>query len=274
MIPPVLHFIWIQDQKPFSQLEYLSIKSAIKNTPYKIILHTNLNPGQAGPFDPFPLISDRFSVDIQNYICEYRGIKIRAPMLSDLLRIQILAKYGGIYSDLDMIWLAPLPVDLASATMIAPWQNQSYKILATYVLAVQENYNFFPLQQEFEAIFDMFQKKGKDDIPGKTLDEYLLLYRATAKFFKERADVILKKKFFEKNTWKNIWRFLTDQIPEEKIVLTDICGIHICGCGLFGEFRCDTSQLLTKHSGLKKICDALLNHEEEQAEKNSESEEE
>ena len=257
MIPPRLHFIWIQDSKPFSSLEYYSLKSALKNTPYHIHLHTNLQPGQAGPLDPFPLQNERFTIHQRDYVCEYKGVKIRPPMLSDLLRIKVLQEYGGIYSDLDMIWLAPLPFDLTAYSMVAPWQNQSYKIVATYVLAVQENYDFFPLQQTFETIFDKFIKKNQTEVTGLTLDEYLLLYKATALFFRDRADLLLKKKYFEKNSWKNIWRFLTNQIPEEKIILKDICGIHICGCGLFGKYKCNTTELLTKHTKLRALCQSL-----------------
>lgn len=259
MIPALLHFIWIEQNRPFGRVEYLSLKSALKNTPYKIILHTNLQPGQAGPYDPYVLLSERFSIQHQTYSCVVKGVRVRPATLSDILRIQVLQEYGGIYSDLDVIWLKPFPIPLEDYTLVGTWDNQSYKILANGILASRKNYDFTPLLKTFDEIFDSLAKKGITSIEGDTLKEHITLYKATGNFFKEHADHILKKKWFLKNSWKNIWRFLTNQIPESKITLDGICGIHIWSCGLFGQYKVNTTDLLTKHSALKKICDELEN---------------
>ena len=272
MIPALLHFIWIQ-KKPFGYQEYICLKSALKNTQYQIFLHTNLKPGEAGLYCPYAIQNPRFILDYQPYSLEYRGVTLRAATLSDILRIQILQTYGGIYSDLDMLWLNPIPFDLSSVSLLATWENQSYKILTNSVLASCPGYNFSELLNQFHAILDSFRKKNIVNLSGETLKEHLTLFKPTGDFFKEKADLLLKKKYFQKNNWRTLWKFLHNEIPEEKIVLHGICGIHLCGCGLFGKFKCDTSLLLTKHSGLKKICDSLMT-EEEQAQKNSEFEEE
>jgi hypothetical protein len=257
MIPSLVHFIWIEKSRPFGRVEFLSIKSALKNTPYQIILHTNLQPGQAGQYDPYTLINERFSIKYENYSCIVKGIQVKPATLSDILRIQILQEYGGIYTDLDVIWLQEFPIPLTDFTLVGTWDNQSYKILANGILASKKDYDFSSLLKTFDDIFDSLAAKGITSIEGDTLKEHITLYKATGNFFKEHADHILKKKWFLKNSWKNIWRFLTNQIPEEKITLTGITGIHIWTCGLFGEYKCDTTLLLTKHSGLKKICDEL-----------------
>ena len=257
MIPPLLHFIWIQ-KKLFAYQEFLCLKSALKNTPYQIILHTNLQPGEAGPYCPYALQHPRFSIDYQPYSLGYKGIRVRPATLSDILRIQILQEHGGIYSDMDMLWLKPFPISLETPTLVSSWQNQSYKIITNWMIASEKGFNFSSLLQEFDSIFDTLRKKKITSVDGDTLKEHLTLFKATSKFLGTHSDVILKRSHFGKNTWKNIWRFLTDKIPEEKIILDDITALHICGCGFFGEYRVNTSDLLVKHTKLKALCESLM----------------
>lgn len=257
MIPLLLHFIWIQNRS-FGRVEYLCIKSVLKNTPYDVILHTNLKPGEAGIFCPYNISSNRFSIDFQNYVCEYKGIQIRPATLSDILRIRILQEQGGIYSDLDILWLNPIPKEFMKNTLLGVWQNQSYKILTNYIIACQPGYDFSKLLNEFDSIFDVLIQKNIKDITGDTLKEHLTLFKSTGTFLQNNATIILKKKYFGKNNWRVIYRFLQNQIPESDIVLENICGIHLCGCGLFGKYKCNTFDILDKHSELRKLCTLLL----------------
>ena len=257
MIPPLLHFIWIKG-RPFSQRESLCLKSALKNTPYQIILHTNLEPGDAGEYCPYSLQHPRFTLNYNQFSLDIRGIKVRPATLSDILRIQILQEHGGIYSDMDMLWLQPFPIPLDTVSLVAPWENQSYKIVTNCMIASEKGYNFTPLLQEYDNILDSLKKKGITKVDGDTLKDHLTLFKATSLFLRTHADVLLKRCHFGKNTWKTIWKFLTDQVPEEKIVLDGITGIHLCGCGLFGQYRINTLDLLTKHSKLKKITEEIL----------------
>ena len=258
MIPDTLHFIWIQKEKSFGLLEYLSIKSAIKNTNYTIFLHTNLQESLLTLYNPFTLVSERFHIIYRDIDLCIDGLTLTPVLFSDLLRIKILQEYGGIYSDLDMLWFAPIPIDLTSINLLGVWQCQKYKNVATYVIASEKGYDFSNIIDTHKSILQAYRDKGKTEIKPKSLKEYVILHRVNANFFRDHADVLLKQKYFEKNTWKNIWRFLTDQIPQEKIVLKDICGLHICGCNLFGQYKCNTSDLLTKHTDLKLFCDRLL----------------
>lgn len=252
MIPPILHFIWIKGRQ-FQYREYLCLKSALKNTPYHIFLHTDLEPGDAGIYCPYSLSHDRFTLIYCCFSLMYRGIKIRPATLSDIYRIQILQEHGGIYSDLDMLWLKEFPVSLEDFCLVAPWENQSYKIVTNCVIAAEKGYDFSLLLKEYDLIFDSLIKKNIQSIDGDTLKHHLTLFKTTSEFLKTNADVLLKRYHFGKNTWKTIWKFLTDKIPEEKIVLKGITGIHLCGCGLFGQYKINTHELLTKHSELKKI---------------------
>ena len=253
MIPPTIHFIWIQDKNPFGFLELTSIKSVLKNTPYSIILHTNLRQDQTSEYNPYTLLCDRFTIDVQPYSCEVEGMLMKPSVITDFLRVKILQQYGGIYSDLDMIWFNPLPVDLTSLRLLGCWQNQSYKNVGTYMIACEKGYDFSEVNKKFLEHIETYKQNKKTQIKGKSLKEHLIFYREIVSYVRDHADLILKQKYFEKNRWKQIWRFLTNQIPEEKIVFKDICGIHICGSGLFGKYKCDTRELLTKHKGLAKL---------------------
>lgn len=257
MIPSLLHFIWIQ-KRQFGRIEYLCLKSALKNTPYDVVLHTNLKPGEAGIYCPYDLVSNRFSIDYQPYSCQYKGVEVRAATMSDILRIRILQEQGGIYSDIDMLWLNPIPKDYLKNSLLGIWENQSYKILTNSVIACEREYDFTLLLKEFDMIFDLMIKRGITNISGDTLKEHLTLFKSTGAFLKKNASCILKKKYFGKNGWRTIYRFLQGQVPESTIVLEDICGIHLCGCGLFGNYKCDTTLLVEKHAKLKEICDSLL----------------
>ena len=258
MIPPLLHFIWIKGRE-FGYREFLCLKSALKNTPYQVVLHTNLEPGEAGLYCPFTLSHPRLTLSRHIFTLIYRGIDIRPATLSDILRIQILQEQGGIYSDMDMLWLKPFPIPLDTPHLVASWENQSYKIATNCILASEKGFDFSSLLKEYDAIFDKLQEKRVQSINGDTLKEHLTLFKATSKFLQTHADVLLKRAHFGKNTWKTIWKFLTNQVPEEKIVLDGITAIHLCGCGLFGQHRINTSELLTKHKKLHAICQSILN---------------
>ena len=256
MIPNLLHFIWIQ-KKCFGRQEYLCLASALKNTKYRVILHTNLLAGEAGKYCPYALVSDRFSIDYQSYSLVYRGVLLRAATLSDILRIKILQEQGGIYSDLDMLWFKPLPTWVRWQKLVGIWQNQSYKILTNAIIISRQGYDFDPLLKSFDHIIDSYRQKGILDLSGDSLKEHLTLFKATGDFMKQRANFILKARFFMKNNWRKIYGFLTGSLSADKLKFDDICGFHICGCGLFGEYRIDTSMILIKHPVLKALCDSL-----------------
>ena len=257
MISNIIHFIWI-NERMFGRQELLCLKSALKNTSCQVMLHTNLLEGEAKDYCPYQLKEERLTIKYQPYSCYVKGIKVRPATLSDILRIQILQEYGGIYSDMDMLWLNEFPIPLDNVSLVSTWENQSYKIVTNSVIAAAKGYDFSSLLLEFDAIFDKINNKKVVDISGESLKEHLTLFKPTGDFLKAHSDVILKKANFNKNNWRLVWKFLTGQVPEEKLVVTGITGIHLCGCGLFGEFKIDTRQLIEKHSKLKAICDALV----------------
>jgi mannosyltransferase OCH1-like enzyme len=245
MIPPLLHFIWIESRKPFGKLEWIVIRSAIMNTPYKIILHTNLKKGEAGKYDPYKLKSKRFSIMHHLYSLDYNGIKLKEATLSDILRIEYLQKYGGIYSDTDLVWFKPLPLSLETNKLIGNWENKSYKILTNNLIAAEKGYNFTPLLKEFDEILEGLKAKGVKNISESTLKNHMTLFYATGTFIKKHATDILERKYYMRNGWRMCQKIIQGELPPEKLKLDDIYGFHV-GNSVEGF------KLLDIHKGLQE----------------------
>lgn len=121
MIPPKLHFIWINGE--FKKFYEHAIRSAQQNTRFQIFLHTNV-PG----------------IDISGVIVKHRDppdVKVNhTSHLVDIMRCEILYEEGGIYSDLDAIWLRN-PWELMDKKVVIGYSNQSYKILCGAVMMAE-----------------------------------------------------------------------------------------------------------------------------------------
>lgn len=117
MIPKILHFIWIGGE--FKKSYEYSIRSAQLNTNMKIILHTDQDLDISG-------------VEIQRITPP--DIKTSCiAHLTDIIRCDILYKHGGVYSDLDVIWLRN-PWELWNKKLVIGYSNESYKILCNAVM--------------------------------------------------------------------------------------------------------------------------------------------
>lgn len=140
MIPRVIHFIWIYAGQHPSEQHLFSIKSAVLNTTCKIILHTDDHT-----IKPIPGVEFRyrtFNKDIKgipfnpNEKLKTAGQGKRIAHISDIVRCEILYEEGGIYSDMDCIWLRN-PWEYWDKKVVIGFTNKSYKILANSVLMAQ-----------------------------------------------------------------------------------------------------------------------------------------
>ncbi len=118
MIPKVFHFIYItiNSSFEFDLVSYVAIASCNRiNSPTKIILHTNSIP--IGKYwDELKDFVDLNKVHIPDYIF---GNKINLlAHAADVIRLQELIKYGGVYLDLDTICVRPIPDSLFSETCV------------------------------------------------------------------------------------------------------------------------------------------------------------
>lgn len=248
MIPGILHFIWVQGEssRQPGYGEYLSVMSALKNTSYQVYYHTNLASSD-NPYDPTKIVHPRFHLKQQEIPLTIHGVKARMANISDIWRIKVLHEFGGIYSDLDIIWFkdAHQLFGPTNPEFVSAYENPSYKTAANAFLAAVPGYSpFGELLASFDNIFRELAERGVTDLtidPPAGLPKYhTLLWRPTGEFSKAHAGLILGKFPFYRNGWRRIGRCLrrggvalkpiVDQSllgdTNDRLQLDDITGFH------------------------------------------------
>ena len=134
MIPPTLHFIWIGLDNSFPELYRQTLKSAVKNTDLKVILHT----------DDLTLDIPDIEIKQLDFCLTYNGHTFNPAVdkishIVDILRLDILYNEGGIYSDLDVFWLKN-PWHLLHHRAFIGFDNKSYKILCNAVIGSEKDH--------------------------------------------------------------------------------------------------------------------------------------
>ena len=124
MILPKLHFIWVGGGEFKKSYEH-GIRSAQQNTSFEIFLHTDQ------------------AIDISGVTT----IHVEAPdiktsclaHLSDIIRCDVLYEHGGVYSDLDVIWLRD-PWEFMDKKVVIGYTTEQYKILCNAVLMSEKGH--------------------------------------------------------------------------------------------------------------------------------------
>lgn len=125
MIPNRFHFVYgLQKQtQPFHLVHYLCLKSCLEvNQPDTICLYYRHSP--FGKY--WDLIKDRItlvqisgSTILDGYVYQRRIMKPYAyAHVSDFVRMEKLLDAGGIYADLDSIFVNPIPADLFNPSFV------------------------------------------------------------------------------------------------------------------------------------------------------------
>lgn len=109
MIPNVVHFIypvWPRT-RPLSYVNYMAVKMAIAvQKPDKVKFWINKDPAPSVWWDKIKEMVDVVYTPMDGV---YRNVNIEWPQLqSDVTRLEILQREGGIYLDTDMLLLRPL----------------------------------------------------------------------------------------------------------------------------------------------------------------------
>ena len=115
-VPNLFHFVFgLQKQKePFHLVHYLCLESCLQvNEPDQVFFHYHYEP--YGPY--WDRIKNRITpvqVDLQPFVQDYRyrdrGIKKYSyAHQADFIRIDKLIEHGGVYADIDSIFVNPLP---------------------------------------------------------------------------------------------------------------------------------------------------------------------
>lgn len=107
-IPKIFHFIWFSKGRPFNMIHYLTMKSAQELHPgYLIKLHCDAPPPENNFFfnkiKPFIVVNIIKPVEVlnNNYVYHFQH-------KADILRLDVLYEEGGIYSDIDNLFLKSL----------------------------------------------------------------------------------------------------------------------------------------------------------------------
>lgn len=118
-IPNIFHFVFglkIQSRR-FHLVFYLCLESCMQiNHPEKIYFYYHYEP--FGPY--WDLIKDKLTlikVDLVEYITEYKYPSKYVKQFnyahqSDFIRLEMLSEHGGVYADLDTIFVNPIPEHL------------------------------------------------------------------------------------------------------------------------------------------------------------------
>ena len=115
-VPKVFHFVFgLRPQtEPFHLMHYLCLASCIEvNRPDAVVFHCQNEPwGEYWERIRPSLTMARLEPDA--FIASYRyrdpGMdRLRYAHLADVARLQIIAEHGGIYADMDTLFVSPLP---------------------------------------------------------------------------------------------------------------------------------------------------------------------
>jgi hypothetical protein len=125
-IPRLFHFVFglrPQDE-PFHLVHYLALESCRRvNAPEAILFHYLEEPWgewwerirpylQLHPVDPEPFVRDsaRYANSAEGRVIRQRGLEYAHE--SDFIRMKVLQRWGGVYADIDTLFLQPLPAEL------------------------------------------------------------------------------------------------------------------------------------------------------------------
>lgn len=140
MIPRTIHFIWVRTDDTEITAHLFGIQTALLNTTCRIVLHTNDKrvsiPGVEIKDIEVPTHINNHAVDYKDnttLVGENSPARNRVSHVKDILRLDVLFNEGGIYSDLDVMWLRN-PWEFWDKKVVIGWQNKSYKTLCNAVM--------------------------------------------------------------------------------------------------------------------------------------------
>lgn len=125
MIPDVYRFVFgLREQtEPFHLIHYLCLASCLEvNRPARVVVHCLNEPWgplweRVRPFIDVARITPRQIAEPFAYTDPAMAAYAYAHV-ADVLRLQILLEHGGIYADMDTLFVAPLPLELRAASCV------------------------------------------------------------------------------------------------------------------------------------------------------------
>lgn len=218
-IPRLLHFIWInRGGSGWGWEQAMSLGSALANTGYDVMLHTDIKPSDSVAYSPYDVSSERLTVIPTEFPERIHGVKMRPANISDWYRIKMLHEHGGLYSDLDILWFREVDFGVPTTTgrpmrLCCAYENPSYKTVANAFIAAVPGH---PALAELLGLID--EKLARvaacsvDDLtwePETGISKYhTLLWKLTGDHIKKHADLLFGRQQFYKNGWRRIGRQL------------------------------------------------------------------
>ena len=107
LVPSLVHFIFLGEDRPFKFLHYLAILSAhVRSSPDQIVVHGSREPVES-PW--WRRIKPLVTYEQVELVREFRGREIDFYQhQADVIRLEKLIERGGIYLDLDILTLRSL----------------------------------------------------------------------------------------------------------------------------------------------------------------------
>ena len=109
MVPNIVHFVWLTgpNSREFSFVNYLAVRAAHDiQVPERILMHVNEEPVGNPNWERIRPYVEMVKADPPT---EHNGFELtHVQYQSDVLRLQILLKHGGIYLDTDMLLIQRL----------------------------------------------------------------------------------------------------------------------------------------------------------------------
>lgn len=167
MIPNIFHFIFGLEKdfggKPFSVAHYLSIKSvATVNRPDRIFLYYKYEPSGYW-WDKAKKLVELVQISVPRKIF---GNKLHHfAHKTDVLRLLILNKFGGVYLDLDTLFIRPI-TPLLNYDCVMAQENYRGNIqgLCNAVILASSNNTFI---QYWLSTYKYFRSTGHDSFWGE-----------------------------------------------------------------------------------------------------------
>jgi GT2 family glycosyltransferase len=225
-IPNIIHFVFglLEQKEEFNLYRYIAIKSAIEvNKPDILYFHYIYEPYGYWWEKIKPLLT----LNKVNPIDEIFGNKVyHYSHMADIIRLQKLYEYGGIYLDIDTICLTSFSDLLCYDCVFGEQKNiNSDEIygLCNAVILSKPNSSFI---KKLLDSYQSFRSKGRD----KYWDEHSVIvpYELSIKFPSELK--IMDKNAFFYPLWNNIKEILFsenfDIMEYKKIIKNNYC-IHL-----------------------------------------------
>ncbi len=232
MIPNIFHFVFglRQQDEPFHLLFYLCLESCRQiNKPSAIYFHYQHEPW--GPW--WDLIRPHLvlmPVQPESFVSEYeykrdpKLARYRYAHMADFVRLQVLLQHGGIYADMDSLFLRPLPSEwLASKCIMghekAPPAAGDSGSLCNAWIAAEPGAEFCSLWlEQMQAAFDGSWSNHSTLLPYRLARQYpeLINVQPEAAFFaldwtpKGVNDLFLRavklpRESYSLHLWNHLW---------------------------------------------------------------------